>query len=61
MTALKLGTSESSEAIAVTHTASLVGDDAAYGALFARLGVHRVRQRCPNCSTRWPCWARSDR
>ncbi len=40
--ALKLGTSESSEAIAVTHTASLVGDDAAYGALFARLGVHRV-------------------
>ncbi|MYJ30110.1 MAG: acetate--CoA ligase family protein [Acidimicrobiaceae bacterium] len=42
VTALKLGTSESSEAIAVTHTASLVGDDAAYGALFARLGVHRV-------------------
>ena len=40
--ALKLGTSESSEAIAVTHTASLVGDDAAYEALFARLGVHRV-------------------
>ena len=40
--ALKLGTSETSEAIAVTHTASLVGDDAAYGALFDRLGVHRV-------------------
>ena len=40
--ALKLGTSESSEAIAVTHTASLVGDDAAYGALFDRLGVRRV-------------------
>ena len=40
--ALKLGTSESSEAIAVTHTASVVGDDAAYGALFDRLGVRRV-------------------
>ncbi len=41
--ALKLGTSESSATVAVTHTASLVGDDAAYSALFARLGIHRVR------------------
>ena len=40
--ALKLGTSESSEAIAVTHTASVVGDAAAYEALFARLGVRSV-------------------
>jgi len=40
--ALKLGTSESSEVIAVTHTASVVGDAAAYEALFARLGVRRV-------------------
>ncbi|MYN66535.1 MAG: acetate--CoA ligase family protein, partial [Acidobacteria bacterium] len=29
-------------AIAVTHTASLVGDDAAYDALFDRLGIRRV-------------------
>ncbi len=40
--ALKLGASEASRAIAVTHTASLVGDDAAYGALFDRLGIRRV-------------------
>ena len=40
--ALKLGASETSGAIAVTHTASLVGDDAAYDALFDRLGVRRV-------------------
>ena len=40
--ALKLGASESSGAIAVTHTASLVGEDAAYEALFARLGIRRV-------------------
>ena len=40
--ALKLGAAESSGAIAVTHTASLVGDDAAYEALFARLGIRRV-------------------
>ena len=40
--ALKLGASETSGAIAVTHTASLVGDDAAYDALFRRLGIRRV-------------------
>ena len=40
--ALKLGVSETAGAIAVTHTASLVGQDAAYGALFDRLGVRRV-------------------
>ena len=40
--ALKLGASERAEAIAITHTASLVGDDAAYDALFHRLGVRRV-------------------
>ena len=40
--ALKLGASEPSSAIAVTHTASLVGDDAAYQALFGRLGIRRV-------------------
>ena len=40
--ALKLGDSKSSGAIAVTHTASLVGDDAAYEALFCRLGIRRV-------------------
>ena len=40
--ALKLGASETSGAIAVTHTASLVGDDAAYDALFDRLGIRRV-------------------
>ena len=39
---LKLGASETSGAIAVTHTASLAGDDAAYGALFDRLGIRRV-------------------
>ena len=40
--ALKLGASQASGAIAISHTASLVGDDAAYDALFARLGVRRV-------------------
>ena len=40
--ALKLGASDTSGAIVVTHTASMVGDDAAYGALFDRLGIHRV-------------------
>ena len=40
--ALKLGASESAGAIAVTHTASLAGDDAAYDALFSRLGIRRV-------------------
>ena len=40
--ALKLGATEASGAIAVTHTASLVGSDTAYDALFRRLGVHRV-------------------
>jgi len=40
--ALKLGASETSGAIAVTHTASLVGDDSAYDALFDRLGIRRV-------------------
>ena len=39
---LKLGATEASGAIAVTHTASLVGSDTAYGALFRRLGVRRV-------------------
>ncbi len=39
---LKLGASEVAGAIAVTHTASLVGEDAAYGALFDRLGIRRV-------------------
>ena len=41
--ALKLGASEGSGAIAVTHTASLVGYDAAYEALFDRLGIRRVQ------------------
>ena len=41
--ALKLGASKSAGAIAVTHTASLVGDDAAYDALFSRLGIRRVQ------------------
>ena len=40
--ALKLGASEASGTISVTHTASLVGSDAAYDALFRRLGVRRV-------------------
>ena len=40
--ALKLGATEASGAIAVTHTASLVGSDTAYDALFRRLGVRRV-------------------
>ncbi|MXY03996.1 MAG: acetate--CoA ligase family protein [Acidimicrobiales bacterium] len=40
--AVKVGASPSSGAIAVTHTASLVGDDAAYEALFRKMGIHRV-------------------
>lgn len=39
---LKTGASERGASIAVSHTASLVGDDAAYTALFERLGVRRV-------------------
>ncbi len=41
--ALKLGASKPAVGIAITHTASLVGDDTAYEALFRRVGVHRVR------------------
>jgi len=41
--ALKTGTSRRGAAIAVTHTSSLAGTDAAYDALFDRCGVHRVR------------------
>ncbi|WP_423923574.1 acetate--CoA ligase family protein [Candidatus Poriferisodalis sp.] len=40
--ALKLGATEASGVIAVSHTASLVGSDTAYDALFRRLGVRRV-------------------
>jgi acyl-CoA synthetase (NDP forming) len=40
--ALKTGSSDSGAAIAVSHTSSLVGNDAAYSALFDRLGVVRV-------------------
>ena len=40
---LKAGASEVSEAIAVTHTGSMVGSDAAYDALFRQLGASRVR------------------
>ena len=40
---LKAGATEASEAIAVTHTGSLVGSDAAYDALFRQLGASRVR------------------
>lgn len=39
---LKTGSSTSGAEIAVSHTGSIVGSDAAYGALFDRLGVHRV-------------------
>ena len=41
--ALKTGSSPRAAEIAVSHTSSLVGADAAYGALFDRLGVRRVR------------------
>lgn len=40
--ALKSGVTAAGGAIAATHTSSLVGDDAAYDALFRRLGVRRV-------------------
>ncbi len=42
LVALKLGASATSGDIAVTHTASMVGSDEAYGALFRRYGVRRV-------------------
>ena len=42
MVALKLGASKPAGDIAVTHTASLVGDDAAYDSLFRRVGIQRV-------------------
>ncbi|MCP4793175.1 MAG: acetate--CoA ligase family protein [Actinomycetia bacterium] len=41
--ALKTGTSSTGAAIAVSHTGSMVGSDSAYGTLFERLGIHRVR------------------
>ena len=41
--ALKTGSSSAGAEIAVSHTGSIVGSDAAYEALFERLGVHRVR------------------
>ena len=41
--ALKTGFSPRAAEIAASHTSSLVGTDAAYGALFDRLGVRRVR------------------
>ncbi len=40
---LKAGASQASRAIAVTHTGSMAGSDAAYDALFRRLGARRVR------------------
>ncbi|HJL90078.1 MAG TPA: acetate--CoA ligase family protein [Acidimicrobiales bacterium] len=40
--ALKTGSSDRGALIAASHTSSLVGNDAAYGALFERLGVRRV-------------------
>jgi acetyl-CoA synthetase len=41
--ALRMGTSEKGSLATASHTGALVGDDAAYGALFARYGVARVR------------------
>ena len=41
--ALKTGSSPRAAEIAASHTSSLVGAAAAYGALFDRLGVRRVR------------------
>jgi len=41
--ALKTGSSQKGAHIAVSHTSSLVGTDAAYDALFQRCGVRRVR------------------
>lgn len=40
---LKTGASELGAQIAASHTSSIVGSDAAYEALFKRLGVRRVR------------------
>ena len=40
--ALKTGSSQNGATIAVSHTSSLVGTDAAYDALFERCGVRRV-------------------
>lgn len=39
---LKTGSSDRGALIAESHTSSLVGNDAAYGALFDRLGIRRV-------------------
>ncbi len=40
--ALKVGRSQAGARAAASHTASLVGSDDAYGALFRRYGVHRA-------------------
>ncbi|MCK0151187.1 acetate--CoA ligase family protein [Marivita sp. S6314] len=41
--ALKSGRSEAAQSAALSHTASMAGSDAGAGALFARLGIVRVR------------------
>ena len=41
--ALKIGRTEASAAMALTHTGALAGDDGAYEALFRQYGVIRVR------------------
>lgn len=41
--ALKIGQSEQAQQATITHTASLAGSDAGADALFARLGIGRVR------------------
>jgi acyl-CoA synthetase (NDP forming) len=40
--ALKVGRSQKSAALAVSHSGAMAGDDATYDALFDRYGVHRV-------------------
>jgi acyl-CoA synthetase (NDP forming) len=40
--ALKVGRTEKSAALAVSHSGAMAGDDATYEALFDRYGVHRV-------------------
>ena len=42
LVALKGGSSETGASITASHTSSLAGDDAAYAALFERVGVRRV-------------------
>ena len=52
---MKVGTSETGAAAAQSHTASLVGSDAVYDALFRQYGVHRARTTQEQVDVAYAC------